>query len=101
MTDINIEVKKRWGDKGGFSSNCKRPNGKRSFRVGYIECGFFNVEGEGESWEEALTNADKKHKPTSKCIHKTDFPNGRHYGQGFCLDCMLTTCINFDYSEGA
>lgn len=63
--NIHSEVKKRWGDKGGFSSNCKRPNGKRSFRVGYIECGFFNVIGEGESWHEAITNADKKIANTS------------------------------------
>ena len=58
---IYEEVKKRWAERGCYSSSCKNFNtGKRSFRVGYIECGFFTVVGEGESWEEALTNADKK-----------------------------------------
>ncbi len=59
------------------------------------------MKGEGESWEEALMNADKKHKhEDSKCIHKAEFPKGRHLGQGFCLDCMLVTCVNFDFSNG-
>ncbi len=43
----------------------------------------------------------KKHKHEgSKCIHKAEFPKGRHLGQGFCLDCMLVTCVNFDFSNG-
>ena len=38
--------------------------------------------------------------PTRVCIHKAEYPKGRHYGQCFCLDCMLATCINYDFSNG-
>ena len=63
--NIKEKVKKRWGNRGAYSSNCKRPTGERSYRVGYVECGFFNVVGEGASWAEALANADKKIKKES------------------------------------
>lgn len=49
------EATKRWGKKAAI-----RPLSKAK-RVGYIAMGmFFNVEGEGDTWEKAFAAADAK-----------------------------------------
>jgi predicted aspartyl protease len=54
QSDAVVEAGRRW--KSGAIETFK--SGKK--RVGYVQMNFFNVMGEGTTWEEAFAEADKK-----------------------------------------
>lgn len=60
MTTIQVikECKRRWGPTGNAQVNRKA---KLSKSVGQVVLGtFFEVKGQGETWEDAFADADRK-----------------------------------------
>lgn len=52
-------AKKLWGKKACIERTDYQKRG-RIYKVGYMELGFFNVIGEGKSWDESINDAKKK-----------------------------------------
>jgi hypothetical protein len=67
MTDDEAlaEARRRWGDSAKVRNDTKRASwGARPYAVGVLEIRAFFLYGEGDSWEEALRDAERKLPPT-------------------------------------
>ena len=62
------KVKELWGEKGHLHKFVSKNLGRDVYRVGYIDSTIFPmffIEGQGDSWEEALESVKRDSKDTS------------------------------------
>jgi hypothetical protein len=63
MTDDEalVEARRRWGDCAKVRNDTKRASrGARPYAVGVLEMRAFFIRGEGDSWEAAFQDADRR-----------------------------------------